>query len=129
RKVTVDSFDWVDRLEATAPATAVGGALRDVMNRKRGQPLAGVVLVTDGVNNSGSQPREAAALAAQEQVPLFIYGVGITSPRDIILQTLFAPDVTFVKDEVPVTVRVRGQGLNGETAELQLTLDGKAVAT
>ena len=129
KKSTVEDFDWVDRLEATAPSTAIGDAIRDVMNRKRGQPLAGMVLVTDGVNNAGSQPRDAAALARQEGVPLYIYGVGITSPRDIILQNLFAPDVTFVKDEVPVTVRVRGQGLNGETAELQLKLGDQTVAT
>ncbi len=128
-KVTVQSFDWVPRLEAEAPVTAMGDAVREVLNRKRGQPLAGVVLVTDGVNNSGSQPREMAALARQEDVPLYIYGVGITSPRDIILQNLFAPDVTFVEDEVPVTVRVRGQGLNGETAELQLKLGDQTVAT
>ncbi len=71
--------------------------------------------MTDGANNSGSPPREAALLARQEGVPLYIYGVGITSPRDIIVANLFAPDVTFVKDEVPVTVRVRSQGMNGET--------------
>jgi hypothetical protein len=128
-KATVESFDWTDRLEATAPSTAIGDAIREVMTRKRGQPLAGIVLVTDGVNNSGSQPRDAAAAARQEGVPLYIYGVGITSPRDIILQTVFAPDVTFVRDEVPVTVRVRGQGLNGESAELQLKLDDRVVAT
>src|SRR6185436_19899339 len=81
------------------------------------------------VNNSGSQPRDAAAIARQENVPLFIYGVGITSPRDIIIQNLFAPDVTFVKDEVPVTVRVRAQGLAGETSELQLKLGDQVVAT
>ena len=128
-KVSVDSFTWVDRLEATAPVTALGDALREVMNRKRGQPVAGVVLFTDGANNAGSQPREAAALAAQEKVPLFIYGLGITSPRDIILQNLFAQDVSFVRDEVPVTVRVRGQGLAGESAEVQLKLGDRVVAT
>jgi len=129
RKITVESFDWVDRLEAVAPSTAIGDAIREVLNRKRGQPVAGVVLVTDGVNNSGSQPREVAALARQENMPLYLYGVGITSPRDIIIQNLFAPDVTFVKDEATVTVRVRGQGLNGETAELQLKLGDQTVAT
>ncbi len=128
-KVTAQNFDWVDRLDATAPRTAIGDAIREVMNRKRGQPLAGIVLVSDGVNNSGSQPRDAAALARQEQVPLYIYGVGLTSPRDIILQNFFAPDVTFVKDEVPVTVRVRGQGLSGATAELQLKLGDQTVAS
>ena len=129
RGASVHDFTWVDRLEASSSTTAMGDAIRDVLNRKRGQPLAGILLVTDGVNNSGSQPRDAAATAQQERVPLYIYGVGITSPRDIILQNLFAPDVTFVKDEVVVTVRVRGQGLAGESGELQLKLNDDVVAT
>jgi hypothetical protein len=44
KAVTVEQFAWVDRLKAESPATAMGDALREVMNRKRGQPLAGVVL-------------------------------------------------------------------------------------
>ncbi len=129
RGTSAEQFAWVDRLDATNSATAIGDAVREVINRKRGQPLAGIVLVTDGANNSGSSPREAAALARQEGAPLYVYGVGITSPRDIIVGNLFAPDVTFVKDEAPVTVRVRSQGLRGETAELVLKLGGEKVAT
>src|SRR5207248_11483504 len=129
KHVTVDQFTWVDRLAATNPATAIGDALREIVNRKRGQPLAGMVLLTDGANNSGSQPREVAAMLRQENLPLYIYGVGITSPRDIIVANLFAPDVTFVKDEVSVTVRVRAQGLSGENAEVNLKLGDQTVAT
>lgn len=129
RKATVASFDWVERIEAKSASTAIGDAIRETMNRKRGQPLAGIVLVTDGVNNSGSQPLDAAAAARAEGVPVYVYGVGITSPRDIIVQNLFAPDVTFVKDEVPLTVRVRAQGLSGESVELQLKLGGQVVAS
>ncbi|HTG45463.1 MAG TPA: VWA domain-containing protein, partial [Verrucomicrobiae bacterium] len=83
KKVTVDQFTWVDRLNPTNPTTAIGDAIREIMNRKRGQPLAGVILVTDGANNSGSQPREVAGLMRQEGLPLYVYGVGITRPRDI----------------------------------------------
>jgi len=129
KHVTVDQFTWVDRLAATNPATAIGDALREIVNRKRGQPLAGMVLLTDGANNSGSQPREVAAMLRQENLPLYIYGVGITSPRDIIVANVFAPDVTFVKDEVSVTVRVRSQGLSGENAEVNLKLGDQTVAT
>ncbi len=129
RKTSADQFTWVERLDATNTATAIGDAVREVINRKRGQPLAGIVLATDGANNSGGSPREAAALARQEGVPLYVYGVGITSPRDIIVGSIFAPDVTFVKDEARVTVRVRSQGLRGETAELVLKLGGETVAT
>ena len=124
----IEDFTWIDKLAPASPLTPIGDSLREVINRKRGQPLAGVVLITDGANNSGSQPREAAALLRAEGVPLYVYGVGITSPRDIIVGNIFAPDVSFVRDEVNVTVRVRSQGLNGQSARLKLQLGGSTVA-
>jgi hypothetical protein len=124
----IADYTWIDQLTPNSPQTPIGDALREVINRKRGQPLAGVVLVTDGANNSGSQPRESAALLRQEAVPLYVYGVGITSPRDIIVANLFAPDVSFVRDEVNVTVRVRSQGLSGQSARVRLQLNSSTVA-
>ncbi len=120
---------WITQLEAVSPATALGDAIREVLTRKRGQPLGGIFLATDGASNTGVEALEAARLARQEGVPLYIYGVGITSPRDIIVGNLFTQDVAFVKDELPVTVRVRGQGLKGEKATLNLQLDEEIVAT
>ena len=115
-------LDWVDRLRATGEGSAVGDAVRDVISRKRGQALAGVVLVTDGANNAGTQPLDAAALAKQDGVPLFVYGVGITSPRDVIVSTILAQEVAFAKDEVPVTVRVRTMGMAGQSAMLTVQM-------
>ncbi len=110
-------------------ATAIGDAVRDVLNRKRGQPLAGIFLATDGANNSGSEPLDAAAAAAQEKNPLYIYGVGITSPRDIMVDSVFTPEVAFIHDEVQVTVRLRAQGLKGQTGRLSLRLGDAEVAS
>lgn len=126
---------WLDRLNPTATTTALGDSVRDLLTRKRGQALAGVFLMTDGASNSGAPPMEAARMAKQEGVPLYIYGVGITSPRDIIVGSLLTQDVAFVKDQLPVTVRVRGQGLKGQTARLVLKLvpakggEGEVVAS
>lgn len=111
-----------------AQSTAIGSAVHDILNRKRGQPVAGVFMITDGANNSGSEPLEAANAAHEEGMPLYIYGVGITSPRDISVNNVFTPDVAFINDEVAVTVRVRGQGLKGETARLSLYLGDEEVA-
>ena len=122
-------FPWTGQLAATNPATAMGDALREVLNRKRGQPLAGVLLVSDGANNSGGSPREAAALCRREGVPLYAYGVGITRPRDLIVASLAAPEVAFAKDEALAMVRVRAQNLNGQTAEVVLKLAGQTVAS
>lgn len=127
---------WLAQMDPKSTSTAIGDAVRDLIQRKRGQPLAGIFLVTDGANNHGSAPLDAARLAKQEGIPLYIYGVGITSPRDIIVGSLLTQEVAFVKDELPVTVRVRGQGLKGESAKLIVRLvplnstgEGEVVAT
>ncbi len=120
---------WIDRLAASEPATALGDALRELLTRKRGQPLAGIFIATDGASNAGIDAMEGARLARQEGVPLYIYGVGITSPRDIIVGNLFTQEVAFVKDELPVTVRVRGQGLKGQSAKIVLHLGDEVVAS
>ena len=59
---------------------------------------------------------------------MYIYGVGITSPRDIIVASIFTPEVAFARDEVGVSVRVRGQGLKGQSALLKLSLGDTLVA-
>lgn len=110
-------------------ATGVGDAVREILSRQRGQPVAGIFLATDGGSNTGSEPLEAARLAAREGIPLYIYGVGITSPRDILVQSVFTQDIAFLKDELPVTVRVRGQGMKGQKARLSLKLGETEVAS
>ena len=123
----VYNADWLERLQADGNQTAIGDAVRDAILRKRGQPVAGVLLISDGGNNVGSLASEAAKLAREENLPVYTYGVGIEKPRDIIVGGVFAPSVNFVKDEVDVTVRVRGQGLEGQKAQLVLKLGDDVV--
>jgi hypothetical protein len=112
------SAPWLDALKPDAVSTALGDSLKELLRRKRGQPLAGVFVVTDGASNTGVSTLEAARFAQQEGVPLFIYGVGIVTPRDIIVGNLTTQEVAFVNDSLASTVRVRGQGLRGESAKV-----------
>lgn len=107
--------------------TAVGDGLRDLLEAQRGQPAAGVLLITDGANNSGSSPLDAARIARDDGVPLFIYGVGITAPPDIRVAELSGPQVSSVKEKVEMRVRLNAQGMIGKKAVLQLKADGKIV--
>lgn len=122
-----DYTAWAGTLEARGQATALGDAVRDAIYRKRGQQLAGALVVTDGASNSGGLPVDAARVAREEKVPLYFWGVGITSPRDIAVTGVVASEVAFVRDEVPVTVTVRSQGLKGQRAAVVLTYGGKKV--
>jgi hypothetical protein len=111
------------------PYTAIGDAVRGLLDQKRGQPLAGIFLITDGGNNYGSQPLDAAALAQQDKVPLYIYGVGITSPHDIIVSQVFAPEVSFAGEQATASVTVRSQAMKGRTAKLVLQLGDQVMDT
>ncbi|MGF1485054.1 MAG: hypothetical protein ACFBZ8_11895 [Opitutales bacterium] len=119
-------------LEAFAtdsPRTYLGTSVREILNRKRGQPLAGLFLMTDGASNGGLPPESAAVQAFDEAVPLFLYGVGVTTPRDIVVSQLFLPEVSTVDDAVVANVRFRGQDLAYFPATVELLLNDRVVAS
>jgi hypothetical protein len=120
---------FLDTVTFDKPYTAIGDAVRSLLDLKRGQPLAGILLITDGGNNYGSQPVDAAALAQQDKVPLYIYAVGISSPHDIIVSQVFAPEVVFAREEAHASVTVRSQAMKGRTATLKLKLGDEVVDT
>ncbi len=124
-----DVHAWIQSLPFDGKVTAAGDVIREILQLKRGQPLAGIVVISDGANNTGSSPIDAAREAAREKVPLLTVGVGVTTPRDIILAGVLAQDTAFVNDEVPVTVRVRAQGLQGQSSILTLRLGSEIVGT
>jgi len=120
---------WIDQLSATDPETHLGDAVTDILAGTRGQPRAGMVICTDGQSNAGRSIVLAAEQAKNQGVPLYIYGVGISSPKDIIVSNMFCQDVAFVNDTLPVRVLVRNRGLAGTRVPIRLTLDDKEMAT
>ena len=111
---------FFDQLPASDQTTALGESLRQVIDRHRGEPLAGVFIITDGANNRGLAPSEAAASARAEGVPLFLYGVGVTEPRDVAVTSADAPRIAFLKEKVTVRVRLTANGY--ENLPIILTL-------
>jgi len=109
--------------------TALGDSLRDLLNRTRGQSLAGVLVITDGANNTGAPPLEAARLAKQDDVPLYLYGVGVTSPRDLSVIEVSGPQFALLRERAEFTARIRATGLSGQKTQITLTADGRKVAS
>lgn len=112
-------------LRADGRQTAVGTALREVLERERGRPLGGVVIFTDGLRNAGADVKDVVQHAKEAGVAVHFVGVGTTAPRDLQVVEVAAPDVAFVRDEVPVQVRIRSRGLAGQVARVSLSLDAE----
>jgi len=82
RRVTEGILDRAE-LGEHGNGTAIGHALATSVNRLRTSKTRSrvIILVTDGVNNSGSiEPRVAAQLAAQSGIKIYTIGVGSEGP-------------------------------------------------
>lgn len=129
--VSVDATQLPGRLaelRADGQATRLGGAIEQAMSRYAGQPIAGVVLLTDGGSNKGADPIDAARTAADLGVPIYPVGIGLPDPPDIILRRMIVQEVVFPDDRVPVRVQVQSTGFAGRSTDLVLKLDGLEVA-
>ena len=124
---TKESASFFHNIPADENLTGLGEGLRDLLDAQRGQPTSGILLITDGASNTGSSPMEAASMAREDGVPLFIYGVGVASPQDVMVLELEGPRVSHVKERLDVKVRLRAQGMTGRKATVQLKANGQVV--
>ena len=102
------------------PVTALGDSIRQVLAANRGQPISGILVITDGASNRGMQPAEAATLARQDGVPLFLYGVGVTEPHDVVVRSLDAPRLGFLNERIKVRAQLETNGYPGQAVRLEL---------
>jgi hypothetical protein len=108
------------QLPAADQTTALGESIRQVLDRHRGEPLAGIFVLTDGASNRGLAPAEAAAGARAEGVPVYFYGVGVTEPKDVALVSADAPRLAFLKERVNVRLRISASGFEGRPVIITL---------
>lgn len=127
--VQVRSFDSAlgDTLDpaATAPlephgeTTAIGDALQQAMIASAGQPVAGIVLVTDGQSTAGQPLDEATKLAADEGIAVSSVAVGtVDGPRNVEITEVEANPVAFIGDPNRLTVHLQSRGMQDVSATL-----------
>ena len=111
----------LDGLAARGSSTGIGDALAGVLAAHRGQDLAGILLVTDGRSNSGLDPRDAAAVAGEQKVPIVALAAATPEPpRNVKLAGINADKEVFIRDPAEIGVLVEAQGLKDATASVTL---------
>jgi hypothetical protein len=102
--------------EPTGERTDLDTALRQSLARAAGRPVSGVLLLSDGRSAS---PASAEALEAFERDSVPVHAVALGSSRrlgDAAIVAVGAPGRAFVRDRVPVEVRVDRGGVEGAVA-------------
>jgi len=117
----IESGAPVPPLTPSGRATNLAHAIREAMRSLGGNPVAGIVVITDGQNTEGDDPLSAADTAANLNVPLFTIGVGDSSePRNIKVAEVWAPDSVFREDPFIVQAQVRAEGFAGRSVAVEL---------
>jgi hypothetical protein len=119
--------DKLDDLTANESATSIAASLEAVA--KSGlTPPAGIVLLTDGIENTSSQRTEAVLkdLGARG-IPVFPVPVGLESPDDVSIRNIVMQEVAFSGDSVPVQVQILSKGYEKRTARLTIQLNDRQV--
>ena len=116
------------KVNATGKSTRLGTAIDDVVSRYSGQPIAGVVVLTDGASNEGIEPLEVARKMKDREIPVFPVGIGIADPPDVRVEALVVQDTVFAKDRVPVRFRVASKGFTNRKVDVTVSVNGKEIA-
>ncbi len=111
-------------LEFDGRASSLGAALRTLSERFRGQPLAGVLLLTDG--NATDLPSGKIDLAGLPPVFPVVLGRDETI-QDVAIQKISVSQTAFEDQPVTVTAEVVAGGYNGRVLTAQLLDQNDAV--
>ncbi len=113
--------DWRRELDPRGRETRLGDAIKSILDRELGNPLAGIVIVTDGRSNAGVAPRATLLAAQSARVPIFAIGVGSpVSPPNVQLVELDLPKRLYPGDKFEVTALLGGSGYAGKSVAVQI---------
>lgn len=107
-----------DSLTFSGEGTDIGRALKDVNRETAGKNIQALVLVTDGVITTGTNPLfEAEELG----IPIFTIGIGDTADQqDVLVRKVVTNTITYAGNRVPVNVTISSSGYTNERVEVLL---------
>ncbi len=120
--------DDLTNLKAIDSSTSIATSLEAVANSS-GVPPAGIVLLSDGIDNETSQRSEAILRdLGVRGIPVYTVPIGLPDPDDVAIRNIVMQEVAFPGDSVPVRVQIQSKGYERRTARLSVLLNGRRVS-
>ncbi|HEX7126046.1 MAG TPA: hypothetical protein VF406_09745, partial [Thermodesulfobacteriota bacterium] len=107
--------------------TDLFGAVAQAVRESEADPVAGVVLVTDGAVNAG--PADAAPFAGLGVPVATIASASLAGYRDLRVAALELPDRAFAGSPATIRATIHGRGFAGRTVQVILREEGRVLAT
>jgi len=115
-------------LHAIDSETAIAKALESVVN-SGGVPPAGIVLLSDGIDNAGSlNTKSILRDFGTRGIPVYTIPIGLAEPDDISIRNIVMQEVAYSGDRVPVRIQLQSKGYEKRMARMSVLLNGRRVS-
>ncbi len=115
--------DDIERPDFTAEQSDITGALKRIANRYEGSRLGGVVLVSDGIYNSGISP-----LYSTYNFPVYTIGIGDTLQHiDVAIKNVSYNKIAYQGNKFPLRVEVVVKNINNAPVTATVLQRGKVI--
>lgn len=99
----------------------LGSAMNTVLEEAAGQPVAGIVLLSDGQNTGGESTAQATQLAADAGAAVFVSPIGPAERiADVSIVDVHTSGLVHKGDNVSVSVTIESQGFDGKPVTVEL---------
>lgn len=116
------------KINFSADITDLNEAIEITRSEYYNRNLAGILLVSDGNYNRGTNPIYAAEKLSTTSI--FTLGVGDTIvKKDQLIKHILHNDVAFLKNDFPVVVDIEGNKMGKSDTEVSIELNGRKVAS
>lgn len=120
----------VSALTGGGTRTDIASALNSTRDELAGLPLSGVIVMTDGADNSGSDLGAALQSLRARRVPVYTIGVGQERfARDIAVERVSAPPTILAGASTIVEAVISLRGVKGEKTTVTVEANGRIVST
>ncbi len=115
------AIDWKTALLPRGTETRFGQSLRQLILDERANPVAAIVVFTDGGQNAGVEPAAAIEAARDAKIPVYCVGIGSDKrPANVRISDFLAPDRAYPGDRFTVTGYLQSQELANRTVTVEL---------
>jgi uncharacterized membrane protein len=126
---TLNPSPSVSSAQATGEATGIADALEDLLSFPSDDPLTGVVICSDGIENLRKDPEALARTYRHKGIPIHTLTIGSTNERqDVIVDNVQVRRVVPNQAPTKVTVDLRSPGFADRTIPVQILQRNQLVA-
>lgn len=113
---------------ADQDVTALGDAMTQIQRQMSMLRPAGILLLTDGANNTGASPLSVARQLRTQRIPIHAFGYGreVVSERtrDLAARAIRTSPTVFAKNRMTVLGEFDVAGFSGQPVRVRLMVDG-----